>query len=178
MKGWYWWMIGGVLSLIGGFIALANPFAASITAELLAGWSFIMVGIVTLISAFGEGLSGGRRVVNSLLGILILFLGIQLIANPLGGLVSLTLAVAWLLIFVGIMRIVVAFTSLQGGFRWAMVISGVISLILSGMIFTNFPQSALAVLGIFLAVELISNGLSLIALSLARKNGVTTAAMA
>lgn len=38
------------------------------------------------------------------------------------------------------------------------------------MIFTNFPQSAVVVLGMFLAIELIPNGISLIALSLARKN--------
>lgn len=37
------------------------------------------------------------------------------------------------------------------------------------MILSNFPWSATVVLGIFLAVELISNGISLIVLSLTRK---------
>lgn len=42
--------------------------------------------------------------------------------------------------------------------------------LLAFMIFSNFPQSAVLVLGVFLAVELISNGVSLVVLSLARKS--------
>jgi uncharacterized membrane protein HdeD (DUF308 family) len=38
------------------------------------------------------------------------------------------------------------------------------------MIFSNFPQSAAVVLGVFLAIELISNGVALIAIVLARKS--------
>jgi uncharacterized membrane protein HdeD (DUF308 family) len=37
MKHWIFWLIDGVVSLLGGFTALANPLAASLTAELLAG---------------------------------------------------------------------------------------------------------------------------------------------
>ncbi|MGB0170212.1 MAG: hypothetical protein ACPF9G_13070 [Paracoccaceae bacterium] len=42
MKHWIFWLIAGVVSLLGGFTALANPLVASLTAELLAGWSFIL----------------------------------------------------------------------------------------------------------------------------------------
>ena len=166
---WIWWMLTGILSLVGGFLAFANPFAATLTAELLAGWAFVIVGILTLFSAFGEK-SGGSRIVNIFLGIIIAILGVQLLLNPLQGTVSLTLAVGVLLVFAGVCRIGVAFRNLQGSFRWAMVLSGLLSLLLAVMIFTNFPQSAVVVLGMFLAIELISNGISLIALSLARKN--------
>jgi uncharacterized membrane protein HdeD (DUF308 family) len=51
-----------------------------------------------------------------------------------------------------------------------MILAGIVSLVLGGMILANFPQSALVVLGIFLAVELISNGVSLIVLALSRKS--------
>jgi len=45
-----------------------------------------------------------------------------------------------------------------------------VAFLLAFMIFSNFPQSAVLVLGVFLAVELISNGVSLVVLSLARKS--------
>jgi uncharacterized membrane protein HdeD (DUF308 family) len=39
MKHWILWLVAGLVSLLGGIMALANPLAASLTAELLAGWS-------------------------------------------------------------------------------------------------------------------------------------------
>ena len=58
----------------------------------------------------------------------------------------------------------------QTPLRWALILSGAVSLLLGAMILSNFPQSAALVLGVYLAVELISNGVSLIVLSLARKS--------
>ena len=43
------------------------------------------------------------------------------------------------------------------GWGWVLV-SGLLSILLAVFIFTNFPYAAGSVLGIFLAVELISNG--------------------
>ena len=169
MRNWFLWMIAGVISLFGGFFALANPLAATLTAELLAGWMFVAVGVMTMVSAFGDQGWGGRNL-SILIGLIILILGIDLIANPLAGVVSLTLVVAIGLIVMGVLRILLAFRSDFAQLRWVLILSGAISLLLGAMIMSNFPQSAALVLGVYLAVELISNGVSLIVLSLARKS--------
>ncbi len=169
MRNWFLWMIAGVISLFGGFFALANPLAATLTAELLAGWMFVAVGVMTMVSAFGDQGWGGR-ILSILIGLIILILGIDLIANPLAGVVSLTLVVAIGLIVMGVLRILLAFRSDFAQLRWVLILSGAISLLLGAMIMSNFPHSAARVLGVFLAVELISNGVSLIVLSLARKS--------
>ena len=169
MRNWFLWMIAGVISLFGGFFALANPLAATLTAELLAGWMFVAVGVMTMVSAFGDQGWGGR-ILSILIGLVILILGIDLIANPLAGVVSLTLVVAIGLIVMGVLRILLAFRSDFAQLRWVLILSGAISLLLGAMIMSNFPQSAALVLGVYLAVELISNGVSLIVLSLARKS--------
>ena len=169
MRNWFLWMIAGVISLFGGFFALANPLAAPLTAELLAGWMFVAVGVMTMVSAFGDQGWGGR-ILSILIGLIILILGIDLIANPLAGVVSLTLVVAIGLIVMGVLRILLAFRSDFAQLRWVLILSGAISLLLGAMIMSNFPQSAALVLGVYLAVELISNGVSLIVLSLARKS--------
>jgi len=169
MKHWILLLVAGAISLVAGLMALLNPFAASLTVELLAGWSFVLVGLITVFSAFRDQ-GWGARIFMLLLGALILLLGINLLAHPLRGLLSLTYAAAMIIMIAGVFRLMLAFKIDLPQFRWIMGLSGVLSIALALMIFANFPQSAVIVLGVYLAIELISNGVSLIAISLARKS--------
>ncbi|WP_323038328.1 HdeD family acid-resistance protein [Gemmobacter sp.] len=170
MAHWIWWLFAGALSLAGGILALANPLAATLTATMLAGWTFVLVGILTLLSAFSDQ-GWGSRILVIVIGGLLLLSGINLIAEPLAGSMTLTVAVAILLMAVGVFRIILGLRVQFSQLRWAMILSGALSILLSIMIFSDFPQSALVVLGVFLAIELISNGVSLIVLAMARKAG-------
>ncbi len=169
MQHWILWLLAGIISLAGGVMALANPLAASLTVELLAGWSFVLAGIIALVSAFGDQ-GWGVRIFSLLLGLLILLIGINLIAHPLRGLLSLTFVVAAFMMIAGVVRFALAFSAELRAFRWILILSGALSIILAAMIFSNFPQSAAVVLGIYLGIELISNGVSMITISLARRS--------
>lgn len=103
-----------------------------------------------------------------IVGVFLLLLGIFLLNNPLKGIVSLTYLAGVMLFFTGAARVLMAF-KIQGGARWALIISGVLSWILGTMIFGNFAGAAVSLLGIILGVKLISNGISLIMVSLAGK---------
>ena len=164
MKNTTFCYLAGGLSLLGGILALANPFAASLTATVLAGWSFIAVGTLMLIAA-NHPL--GFHLAVFLLGLLVLALGVHLVFDPLRGVVSLTAAVGSLLLVAGILRISAALR-LYGYFRVTLLVSGLLSFVLAVLIFADFPQSANVILGLFLAIELLSNGISLIALGMAR----------
>ena len=164
MKNTTFCYLAGGLSLLGGILALANPFAASLTATVLAGWSFIAVGTLMLIAA-NHPL--GFHLAVFLLGLLLLALGVHLVFDPLRGVVSLTAAVGSLLLVAGILRISAALR-LYGYFRGTLLVSGLLSFVLAVLIFVDFPQSANVILGLFLAIELLSNGISLIALGMAR----------
>lgn len=164
MGGRILWIIIGVLAILAGILALANPLAASLTAEQIAGWSFLFIGLLQFFAAFRrEG--WGPRIWAILVGLAFVVLGILLLGNPLAGMVSLTLMVASMFLVTGIFKLVMAF-SIQGtnGF-WLVLLSGAVSVLLAIMIFGNFPASAASILGILLAVELISSGVSMIALS-------------
>ncbi|PIE16964.1 MAG: hypothetical protein CSA68_00535 [Rhodobacterales bacterium] len=168
MSYWFLWMLAGIVSLIGGVVALANPLAATLTAEQLAGWMFLAVGVLTLLSAFRDQGWGGR-LLTIFLGLAILLFGIGLVANPVAGVLSLTYMAALIMLVLGILRLALAFSTHISPLRWMLGLSGLVSLALGIMIFANWPQSATVVLGLFLAIELISNGISLIFLSLMRK---------
>lgn len=164
MKRSTWWLIAGIISAFGGVIALLNPFAASITAEIIAAITFLVSGVALIIGLFSaEG--AGTKLWMGLLGAAMVFLGWQLFANPLAGLLSLTAAVGLLLAFEGIAKLFLSFSLDRNNGFWLMLLSAALSLLLSFMIFSSFPISAVSVLGIFLGVDLLMNGISLIVLS-------------
>lgn len=165
MSNWIIMLIVGILSLVAGIVALANPFAASITATLLAGWSFFILGIIQVVAALRAD-GAGAKVVGVLLGLVALIIGINLVAEPLRGVVTLTMVAGIMFLASGIFKAWIGFSGAQGPLRSALMISGLVSIILGVMVLANFPQSAAVVLGILLAVELLSNGVSAIALAL------------
>ncbi|AML50958.1 MULTISPECIES: HdeD family acid-resistance protein [Falsihalocynthiibacter] len=168
MKHWLLWFIAGIVLVAGGILALANPLAATLTATAIAAWSFLIGGVVQLYAALKhEGT--GSKVWPALAGGVSIVLGVALLNNPFAGIISLTLLVAILFLVIGITKVVVSFSLKGTGAFWPVLISGALSVILALMIFSDFPQSAVTILGVLLAIELISSGVSLIMMSLNSK---------
>ena len=116
MRNWFLWMITGVLSVAAGLFALANPFAATLTAEYLTGLLFTFIGILILVSAFQDQ-GWGARLITLVIGALTTLAGINLIAHPLAGILTLTAMTAIFLFVIGAFRLVIAFTAAAGGAR-------------------------------------------------------------
>lgn len=155
------WLVVGIISILGGIFALFNPLSATLAAEQLAGWFFLFVGVLQFFVLFRTPSTGGKALA-ALGGVIGLLLGFELLREPLQGILTLTMVVAILFIATGIVRTVVAF-GLRGTSAFIPVlISGIISIVLAIMIFSGYPQSATFILGVLLAVELISNGVSLV----------------
>ncbi|WP_227429797.1 HdeD family acid-resistance protein [Psychrobacter sp. I-STPA6b] len=158
------WVIIGIISILGGTFALFNPLSASLAAEQIAGWIFLFVGILQLFTIFQVS-STSARIFTGLGGAVSTLIGLELLQEPLKGILALTLVIAFLFILTGSIKSFVAFSLRNTPAFAPMLFSGIISIILAVMIFTNFPQSATFILGILLAVELISNGLTLLMFS-------------
>lgn len=156
-RSWGWMAFLAVVCLVGGVLALINPFAATLAATLMAGWFFMLLGGLQVIQSF-QVQGWGGFLWALLFGVLSFLVGISLVFNPLAGMVSLTLLVAVLLLATGAIKL---FYSLSlrpvTGWGWVLL-SGVLSIVLGVLILTNFPYAAASVLGILLAIELISNG--------------------
>jgi len=156
-RTWTWMAVLAVLCIIGGFLALLNPFGATILAVVLAGWIFLMQGVIQVVHAFR--VRDWPGFIWSLgLGVLSLIVGIVLVADPLAGSVSLTLLVAVLLLMTGVAKTMFAF-ALRPASGWVWVLaSGLISVALGVMILAGLPASAATILGLLLGIELVSNG--------------------
>lgn len=168
MTNWILMLIVGIISIILGIVALANPFAASMTATLIAGWSFIFLGALQIYASFGAP-STGAKIAGVLFGLLALGIGVHIVARPLEGLISLTFAAGILFLVSGALKAWFGLTGAEGRARMALLFSAAISIVLGVMVMSNFPQSAAVLLGVLLAIELISSGISAIALALIGK---------
>lgn len=169
MRYWIFWLIAGVMAVIGGIVALANPFAASIAAVALTGWLFLLIGILQIAGVVLEGDWHGR-LWSLVIGALGLGLGIWLLLHPGEGLLPLTYVVGWVFLLFGLARIVIAWPLRDGPFFWPLLLSGFLSAILGMMILADFHTASLMVLGILLAIEMISGGISAIALAFALRH--------
>ncbi len=166
MNNWLLSILLGVLAVVLGGVALVYPFATSVVTTLFVAWSFIILGIVTVISAFTGNQSNGR-VWTVLLGILMVITGIVLLKNPLAGLVALTWVVAILTLVSGVVKFFTGWKIRDTSLKWLTIISGIASFILAILIFQN-PEGSL---GILVAIELIFDGIALVALGFSRRKG-------
>ncbi len=81
MKQSTWWTIGGILALIGGFLAIFNPVAGSFAATFIAAWAFLIGGIFQIVALFSaKGV--GNKILLGLFGALSILAAVILFRNP------------------------------------------------------------------------------------------------
>jgi len=148
----------GVIVLLMGLLAMGSPFIAGLSIAMVVGILFIIGGIGQLAFAFQTG----RRIFNIILGVLTVVVGIYMVMNPAAALASLTIFLAAYLIVSGIFEALMAFQiKPANGWGWSLF-SGIISVLLGGMIWNQFPLSGAWAIGILLGVKLFFSGWTLL----------------
>lgn len=162
------WMLMGALTVFFGVIVLGNTAVASVAVAVMAGIMLLIGGGLQVVGGFSvESLWG--KIFAWVMGVLMLLLGWSLLAHPLQGVISLSMAVLILLIAGGFARIIVSFRMSGTGFFWPMLISGVLSLVLAFVIWQNAaaePAVLFNLLGLLMGIELLLDGIGLIFLGL------------
>ena len=166
---WGWILALGIVYLITGIIALGSVVMATAASVFVVGIMMVIAGVAEVINAF-QIKTWGSFLLWILLGALYIVAGFVTFQNPLLAAVILTLILGVTLVASGIMRIILAF-NMRAGSAWVwVVISGLVTLLLGGVILAHWPVSSLFVLGIFLGVDLVIAGVSWIAISLGLKS--------
>jgi uncharacterized membrane protein HdeD (DUF308 family) len=165
---WLAYLIEGILLVIIGAAAIVIPSLATLTVTIFLGWIFLVSGIIGLITTFWLKRAPGFW--SSLLSaVLAIVIGALLIGWPVGGAMSLTLALLIYFVMEGVFSIVFGLEhqqSLSGRWGW-LVLNGIIDLFLVGVIVVGLPNIADWVLGLLVGIDLVYGGSALIALSLA-----------
>jgi uncharacterized membrane protein HdeD (DUF308 family) len=153
-----WFIALGVVLVILGLIALYNVVDATIVTTIIVGWLLVIAGIANVIGAFTTNIGTGWRIAQALLGILYVFVGFNLIAEPLTGTIALTVVVGVMLIADGIFRLVATFMDRPENSVW-MIILAIINILFGIWIWTNIPISGV-VIGVFVGVQLLVAGIA------------------
>ena len=157
---------GMLLMVLGVIVTSAAPFL-TLASMVLIGGLLMFVGVLQGLHAFAYRRWGGFFV-DLLASLLYLVLGFMIVANPKATAEALTLLIVLFLIFGGIFRIVIASMIRFHNAGW-LLLHGAINLLLGIMIWQQWPMSGDFIIGLFIGIDLIFNGLSLVMLGLAAK---------
>ena len=172
MSDWIKWLLLGLLSIAFGIFVLGAPIVASVAVTVVTGALLLISGALQVVSGFTvEGT--GNKILSLIMGAVMLFLGWSFLDHPLQG--TLTLATVMLILFMagGIARVILSFQMKGTQFFWPTMISGILSIILAGIIWSYVgqePQALLSILGIFLGIEMLFNGFGLVFMAFFVKN--------
>ena len=171
-KHWKLYLAEGVILVALGLIAIAIPPLATLAVTILLGWLFLISGVMGLVTSFmmRHGPGFWWSLISAALGVLV---GGVLLAQPASAALSLTLVLIAFFVIEGVVSIMFALDhrrELSGRWGW-MLLSGIIDLGLSVMIFAGLPATAAWAIGLLVGINMMFGGTALIAMALhARKS--------
>jgi uncharacterized membrane protein HdeD (DUF308 family) len=167
---WVLFLSEGIALLILGTLAIIVPAVASLAATLILGWILLLSGLVGLIATIRARHAPGLwwSLMSALIAIVA---GALLLGWPLRGMFSLTAVLIAFLILEGVASILYALEHRRGvSGRWGwMLASGILDLVLGGLLLAGLPGSAVWALGIIIGINMIFGGWALIAMALAAR---------
>lgn len=157
---WGWFVAVGATVALLGLLASLNLVTAAIAASYVVGVAMLVSGFLMVIQAFNVR-GWGWAVFWILSGLLYLAAAAMLLSNPLFSAGLLTLFIALSLGLSGVLRLMIALWVKQSGRGW-LALSGIVSLLVAGVIGIGWPANGAWMLGLILAIDLIFQGTMLV----------------
>jgi len=168
-RNWGWYLALGIVLVLFGTIAIGRVYLVTKVSVMFFGWLMIFAGVTELSYAFWKERGWSGFFIDLLTGILYVVVGFMIVGDPKATAVTLTLLITMFLIFDGIFRIATAISVRNPNWGWVLL-HGVITLTLGIMLRQQWPLSGVWVIGLFVGIQMILNGWSLVMLGLTVKN--------
>jgi len=168
-KATRWFIAIAVLFIVLGIFAIAEPFTAGLGVTLLVGWLLVIGAVAHFISAFKGG--GAKHVLlQALVGLVYLISGGYFLTHTIMGVSTLTLLLASVILVEGIFELVAYFRLRgRGGSVW-LLINGLVTVLLGGLIWFHWPSSSVWAIGTLVGVNLLMTGISRLMLGMAARD--------
>jgi uncharacterized membrane protein HdeD (DUF308 family) len=162
---WVWFLALGIILIIVGTIAVGMPFVASLATAVTLGSLLLFGGAAQLVGAFWTRDWSGFFL-SLFMGILYVVLGMMFVRHPTDAVVAMTLFLACALMVGGLFRIIGSLMYQFPHWGWTLV-GGVVNLALGIMVWLQWPEASLWVIGLFVGIDLIFTGWTWVMLALA-----------
>src|SRR5215469_1623767 len=147
-----WSIALAILMILAGIIAIAAPAIAG----------------VVIVYAF-RAHSGGRMILELILGLLYVAAGVYILMHPARGLLALTLVIACFLLIYGVFALVLAFQMRPiSGWGWVLF-DAIVTILLGVLIWAHWPHNSEWIIGTLVGISFIVSGVSRLMLSMAVK---------
>src|SRR5271168_2651675 len=167
---WKAFLIEGILLVVLGFAAMIVPPLASLAVTIFLGWVFLISGVAGLALTFWARHMPGFwwSLISAALAV---GAGIILLARPVQGTLTLTIVVGAYFLAEGVTSIMYALEHRRElSERWSwLLISGIVDIVLAGIIISGLPGSALWAVGLLAGINLVFGGATLIGMALAAR---------
>lgn len=158
----------GIILILVGLVAMASPLMAGVSVAMMVGAMLLVGGIAQLIFSFKSSMG----IASILFAVLTIMMGMYMLMSPGAALGALTIFLAVYLIISGFAEIMISYQARPAeGAGWAMF-SGFLSVILGGLIWSQFPLSGAWAIGILLGVRLFFSGMTLLMLGVFARKAV------
>ena len=159
-------LILGIVLAVLGVICLIVPFQTGMAISVILGLFFIAGGVIRAMFAF-IGLTWGSTLLRLLFGVLMVIVGLWMVINPDAGVRVMSLWLAIYFLVDGILGVIYSFQLRPiGGGGWVLL-DGLMGIVLAWMIWSQWPFSGDAAVGILIGIKLILDGGTLISLGMA-----------
>lgn len=163
-----WSIIMALVFILLGMMAIIKPGVAGVALTILVGWVLIFGGVAHLITAFSGG--GATRVIwQVLIGLVYIVGGFYFLMHPLLALGTLTLLLGVMILMEAVFELIAYFRArAERGSGWLLV-NALITLLLGGLIWLQWPSSSGWAIGTLVGVNLLMTGISRLMFGLAAR---------
>ena len=160
-KGWWLYLVAGVLWIIFGWVVLSFNFDTVWAVAVFFGFGFIIGGVMELFVAFQ---ATGWRWLHIVFGVIAVLAGIVALVWPGQTFLVLAAIIGWYILFAGIMDIVTSIAvKEENELWWLQLILGVVE-VLIGFWAVGYTGRSVALLVIWVGASALARGISSIVL--------------
>ncbi len=153
------WVSAALLFAAAG-LSIVLPFVSATLLTIAVGAVSVIAGVSQLLRLTGEADIKGK-IFRLLSGLLYLAGGVWVLVFPVASEVSLTLFVGFLLAFEGVMELAAAATG-QGAARGLVLIDGIVTAVLGGMLIAEWPSDSIWAIGMLFGIGLAFSAVNLL----------------
>jgi uncharacterized membrane protein HdeD (DUF308 family) len=161
---WGWFLALGIALALLGLVAIIRSFAATVASMLFFGWLLIFGGAIELIDSFMVGHWAGFFL-HLLAAVFLIIIGILFVSRPLLSAEVVTLMMSFFLLAIGLYQVIGSLWFHMQGWGWQLS-DGILSMLMGGLLLSQWPLSGLWVIGLFVGIHLLVSGVGWTSLAL------------